>query len=63
MSDQADGILVENGEIDSLSNAIVRLIRDNDYRYVLGQKARENILRFDKKVVMSKWEQLFNKLQ
>lgn len=63
VSDQADGILVENGEVDSLSDAIVRLIRDHDYRYVLGQMARENILRFDKKVIMSKWEQLFNKLQ
>lgn len=63
MLDQADGILIKNGEINLLSDAIIKLIDDNAYRYKLGRNARENILRFDTPVVIKKWEQLFEKMQ
>ena len=58
-----DGLLVKNGDVNLLSEAVLRLISNEEYRLKMGKSARQNILRFDKDIIMKKWEHLFNKLQ
>lgn len=57
-----DGILVDEGDIDGLSNAILRLIEAPDLRKEMGGKAFESSQRFSEKTIMDKWEQLFKEL-
>lgn len=44
VSDGANGILVEPGDVPALANALFRLIRDDDLRLQLGRAARETIV-------------------
>jgi len=57
-----DGILIENGEAEMLTNAIVKLIGDQERRFRMGEKARKNILCFSSSSVMKQWENLFENL-
>ena len=58
--DNIDGILVEDGNIDKLSNSIYELISDNEYRYQLGLEAIKNVCRFSSERVAKRWENIFN---
>lgn len=58
-----DGILVENGNINKLSEAICYMMEHENERKQMGMKARENILRYSKKNVMRQWDDLFNLLK
>jgi glycosyltransferase involved in cell wall biosynthesis len=62
ITDQEDGILVENGNIEALAKAIERLMTNEDLRRSMGEKAINNVARFDRKTIMSQWEQLFHNL-
>ncbi|MBI9068653.1 MAG: glycosyltransferase family 4 protein [Salinivirgaceae bacterium] len=57
-----DGLLVDNGKKELLANAIVKVIEDEDYRSRMGEKARQNVLRYSSSKVMQKWEDLFKEL-
>ncbi|MEL5896307.1 glycosyltransferase family 4 protein [Bacteroides sp. GD17] len=57
-----DGILVENGNIEKLSEAICCLIEDEQKRKQMGAKARKNILRYSKENIMQQWDILFKRL-
>ena len=57
-----DGILVENGNIKQLAEAISTLITDTDKRIAMGKTAKQNILRYSQGNIMRQWESLFYKL-
>lgn len=57
-----DGLLVDNGNIKKLADAICYLIGNEKVRKEYGEKAKENAKRFSPENIMPKWEQLFNQL-
>lgn len=61
--DRIDGILVDNGNVDELSNSIYELIFDNKYRYQLGLESLKNVNRFSSDNIAKRWENLFNNLK
>lgn len=59
---QEDGILVENGNVKKLGEAICCLIDNPTMRQRYGVKARENANRFSQGDVMSLWIHLFEQI-
>ena len=59
--DKQDGILVENGNIEDLSKAIMQLMKDKKLRINMGNQGRLNINRFQIDIVMNTWLELFEK--
>lgn len=63
ISHNEDGILVpEVGDIDGLSNAICKLIEDKNLRKKFGEKAKDNIHRFDLEKIMKQWDNVLHEL-
>lgn len=60
--DEKDGCLVENGDVQDLSNKMLGLIKNNDVRYSMGLEATRNVSRFSASVVAEKWEHVFHRL-
>ena len=58
-----DGLLVENGNISKLVEAICYFIENEDTRKEMGKKATQNMSRYGKPAIMKKWDELFNSLQ
>ena len=54
-----DGILVENGNIDKLSEAIVSLIQDEKQLRRMACNAIDNVQRFNIEQVAQRWKSLF----
>ncbi len=52
ISHNEDGILIEDGNIEMLAKAIIKVIEDEDCRYEMGEKARQNVLRYSSSKVM-----------
>ena len=59
ITDGEDGILVENGNIKALARALEELMNDANLRQSMGEKAINNVSRYDCDVIMKQWEQLF----
>lgn len=59
ISDQEDGILVENGNIKKLAEKICYLIENENVRKKMGEKARINITRYSSDIVMHQWKSFF----
>lgn len=57
-----DGLLVPNGNIKKLAEAICYLIENENVRKEYGKKAKENAKRFLPENIMPQWDQLFNQL-
>lgn len=57
-----DGFLVETENIDELAQKIILLIKNEDLRIEMGQKAKVNSQRFLPKYIMPKWISLFNEV-
>lgn len=57
-----DGILVENGNVEKLADAISSLIMDKERRMAMGKAAKRNIARYSQENIMQQWENLFKKL-
>lgn len=62
ITDNEDGILVENGNIEALSKAIKHLIGDEKLRQSMGDKALINIARYESSNIMKHWQELFESL-
>ena len=62
ISDGQDGILVENGNIEKLAEAICWMIDHPQERELYGQRARRNAMRFSEEKVMTMWRNLFQTL-
>ena len=62
ISNGEDGILVENGNVKRLADAILMLMNCPEKITVMGRKAHENVLRFDIERIAEKWKKLFDSL-
>jgi glycosyltransferase involved in cell wall biosynthesis len=63
ISDGEDGLLVENGNVNQLAEAILKLMADDGLRTSMGSKAGVNVQRFSIEVIADKWKKLFERLQ
>ncbi|WP_303208131.1 glycosyltransferase family 4 protein [Bacteroides oleiciplenus] len=54
-----NGILVENGNVNKLSEAICYLIEEEEVRKQMGLEARKSVLRYSKENIMKQWDALF----
>lgn len=59
ISDGEDGILVENGNVNQLADAILKLISDDQLRTTMGSKASVNVQRFSIEIIANQWKKLF----
>lgn len=55
-----DGILVPMGNLELLSEKILLLIKNEECRKIMGEKAKENAKRFSKDKIMAEWMKLFH---
>ncbi|MDE7456781.1 MAG: glycosyltransferase family 4 protein [Prevotella sp.] len=62
ITDGEDGILVENGDVDKLADAICWMIDHPEERKQYGECARRNAKRFAQDKVMDMWLELFQTL-
>lgn len=62
ISDGEDGILVENGNIEKLAEALVQMIQHPEQRVAMANKAIENVQRFRIDRIAEQWKTLFESL-
>ena len=60
--DGEDGILVENGNVDKMADALVSLIQDNDKRTTMAKNAVQSVKRFEIEKIAEQWRQLFEEV-
>ena len=60
--DGLDGVIVENQNIEALSEALAEMIESKEKRYKYGLRAIGDIQRFRCDVVIDKWEKLLNSI-
>lgn len=58
-----NGILVRNGDIDGLAEAIIKLIKSEELRVRMGREAYNNSKQYYQEEIMGQWDQLFKSLQ
>lgn len=63
ITDNQDGILVENQNSSKLADAIMRLIASENLRKEMGKKAKENVRKFEQSIILKQWIDLFNEQQ
>lgn len=59
IENERSGILVPVGDIQAISKAIIRVLSDSNLSYLLSFNALKRVKDFDSKIVVSKYEQLF----
>ena len=57
-----NGLLVKEGDVQGLINAIIQVIENQSLRLKLGANSLANTSRFNRDSVMRKWVELFNSL-
>lgn len=62
ISNGEDGILVENGNVNQLADALLKLIADASLRSAMGANAKVNVQRFSIEVIGDKWKKLFEEV-
>lgn len=62
VTDHEDGLLVENGNVEELAEAICYMIDHPEERYRMAKKALLSAQRYHEDVIMQKWIQLFDSL-
>lgn len=62
ISDGDDGVLVADGDVQALAEAIVAVITDPARLNELGRRARQNVQRFSIASIGARWQQLFDQL-
>lgn len=60
--DGENGLLVHNGDIEGLAEAMMEVMDDENYRKMLSQNARKVVATYSEEAVMSKWIHLFTSL-
>jgi len=61
--DNIDGILVENGNIKALAEAVLKMIENPDLREKFGREAVKDAGRFSPARIFEMWESLFKELK
>ena len=59
VADGEDGLLVENGNVEKLADAMKKLMTDADLRKQMAVRALENVQRFKMEALAEKWKQVF----
>ena len=62
ITDQEDGYLVENGNIEAMAVKVCELIENEALRRQLGHNAKQNIARYSEEKIMGQWKELFEQL-
>ena len=62
INDGEDGMLVENGNVDKLAEALVLMIQNPKQRKAMADKAIENVQRFSIDQIAGQWKSLFESL-
>lgn len=62
IEDGINGLLVTNGNIEGLADAMMKLMKDEEYRKQLSANARQITTTYSETVVMDKWINLFKSL-
>lgn len=62
ISNNIDGILVEQKNIDKLADGICSLIEDREKRMEYGKRAKISVERYSPENIMPKWDELFRSL-
>ena len=62
ISHQNDGILVENGQINDFTVALIKLIENEEQHKQMGVLAKQNVKRYLPENVIPLWDVLFKKL-
>lgn len=62
IKDGEDGFLVEYLNTDEAAQRVCQLIEDTELRKKMGAKARVNVQRYKREVIMRQWIDLFNSL-
>lgn len=57
-----NGLLVNNGDIDGLAEAMIKLMKDDGLRVEMGENAKQVVNTYSEEVVMKQWINLFNEL-
>lgn len=57
-----NGLLVKNGDIDGLAQAIIKIISDKELRKKMGQASFRMAGQYMQESIMAKWQELFNHL-
>lgn len=60
--DGQTGLLISEGDVDALAQALLRLIRNPEERQRMGFEAARLASRFDFETIMQRWDRLFNDL-
>lgn len=60
--DRETGLLVENGNIEKLAQAILWMIDHQNNRLQMGIRARDSVKRYQMDIIMERWVNLFNSL-
>ncbi|RZK04268.1 MAG: glycosyltransferase family 4 protein [Flavobacterium sp.] len=63
ITNNEDGLLAKNQNVEDLAAKIITLIDDVSLRKTMGSHAKTNVSRFSKSNVMAKWLDLFNELK
>ena len=59
---EINGLLVKDGDIEGLAQALMRLMDDDELRQKMGENARLVVDRYSEEKVMSKWLELYSKI-
>ena len=62
IQDHVDGLLVANGNIDKLTEAIIWMTQHPEQHRAMATKAIENVQRFSMEKIAEKWKSLFDAL-
>jgi glycosyltransferase involved in cell wall biosynthesis len=62
IQDYADGLLVENGNIDKLAETIIWMTQHPEQRKTMAAKAIDNVQRFIIDQIAEQWKSLFDSL-
>ena len=57
-----NGLLVPNGDIQALADAMIKVMADEVYRKMLSQNARKVVDTYSEQAVMSQWIRLFTSI-
>lgn len=61
--DGDNGLLVKDGDIEGLANAMMRLMEDESLRKKMGAEARKVVDAYSEEEIMTKWVDLFTSLK
>lgn len=62
ITDQEDGYLIEDGNIEAFAAKVCLLMEDEQLRCQLGRKAKQSMARYGADVIMAQWRELFERL-